>query len=641
MKLLLSLLSFTFVIFYLFLSIFALFRGWKNRANQIFAVFSLLLAAWALGYTFIFSAADMAEVLSWYRFSAVGWNLASAAGFHLWFVLTRKRPRKFHILLPVLFYIPGMIFLSLSLSGALYAYGFIPASYGWKELVNSSDPWVIAYNLFQLSFAVTGIVMLLRWLRQNRNSVKIRIQTVIMIVTILISTVLTFLSNYFSSALGWDIPPLGHIFFGVWAFGIWISIIRYRLMNLTPEIVTDEITSKMMDILILVDPQGNVLKTNPRAEELLGYTQKDLIGKQFSPLVHEKDQFFRLILKIREQYIPFTNELHLVSRKHELIPVSLYATVVKDNLGDNAGFVIVAHDIREMKALKKEVAERKKAQDELKNTYAELETEKNKLKIRNEIYEHELSLARAIQMQFIPKASPSPDIAFYYHPMEEVGGDFFDMVRYPDGGIGIFLSDVSGHGVPAALITSMIKSVTLQFSMELSDPAEFLYLMNDFLYGFTGGNFITAFYGIYRPEQKEFIYANAGHLPPLLIRKDSVTAIGEDKKGVPLGVLSSREIKEGDRKYINQKLAVEEGSKLVFCTDGLTETVSIRDNRTNPEEFGTAYLNSVLIELFPMPVPIFIERLVQRLMDFRNSDRFDDDICMICLDIPLKKRAGK
>ncbi len=641
MKLLLSLLSFTFVLFYLFLAGFALYRGLRNRANQIFAVFAMLLAIWALSYTFIFSAADKEQVMLWYRFSSIGWTLASAAGFHLWFILTRRHAKNFHILFPILFYVPGIVFFIASLNGFLFAYDFIPVSYGWRELVDSASPWIIIYNIVQLLFAAGGIVMLLRWQGRNKNSMKIHRQTVIMIVTILISTVLTLLSNFFSSAYNWNTPPLGHVFFGVWAFGIWISIIKYRLMNLTSEIVTEEITSKMMDILIIVDPQGNVLKVNPRVEELIGYSQKELVGKAFSPLVHEKDHFFRLVLKLRNQYTPHSNEIHFISKKHELIPVLMSVSLIKDSLGENAGFVIVAHDIREMKELQKEIVSRKKAQEELRKTYAELETEKNKIKIRNEIYEHELSLAHAIQMQFIPKNSPSPNIAFYYHPLEEVGGDFFDMVRYPNGSIGIFLSDVSGHGVPAALITSMIKSVTLQFCVLINSPDEFLYLMNDFLFGFTGGNFITAFYGIYDPSEKSLLFSNAGHLPPLLVSHDSVTPLGTDKKGIPLGIMSNLEIQQGVKKYRNDKVILEEGSKIYLYTDGLSETVNIKSAEDYTEDFGSIHLNNILRELFPLPIPVFIDRIVQRLIDYRGSDEFEDDICMIGLEVPTGAEETK
>lgn len=641
MKLFLSLLSFTSVLFYLFLAGFALFRGLKNRANQLFAFFALLLVAWALSYTFIFSAADKDVVVWWYRFSSVGWTLASAAGFHLWFVLTRRHAKKFHILLPILFYAPGIVFLIAALNGLLFAYDFVPVSYGWREMINSLSPWVITYNIVQILFAAGGIIMLLRWQGRNKNSVKIRIQTVIMIVSILISTFLTFLSNFFSSVFSWDIPPLGHVFFGIWAFGIWISIIKYRLMNMTSEIVTDEITSKMMDILILVDPQGNVLKVNHSAEELLGYTQAELTGKAFSPLVHEKDHFFRLVLKVRDEFTPHSNEIQLITKKYELIPVMMSVSLIKDSLSDNAGFVIVAHDIREMKTLQKEIANRKKAQEELRVTYAELEKEKNKLKIRNEIYEHELSLAHSIQMQFIPKNSPSPDIAFYYNSLEEVGGDFFDMVRYPDGSIGIFLSDVSGHGVPAALITSMIKSVTLQFSVLINSPEEFLYLMNDFLFGLTGGNFITAFYGIYDPAEHSLLFANAGHLPPLVVTRDNVTPIGVNKKGVPLGIMSNTEIQQGEKKYRNDKVMLEEGSKVYLYTDGLSETINVKAAADSSEDFGERHLNNILREFSPLPINVFIDRIVQRLIDYRGSGVFEDDICMIGLEVPISKGGVK
>ena len=92
-----------------------------------------------------------------------------------------------------------------------------------------------------------------------------------------------------------------------------------------------------------------------------------------------------------------------------------------------------------------------------------LESERNTLFERNRLIGRELEMARRIQQRLIPQDTPNERIAFLYRPMEEVGGDYFDFLQLSDGAkIGMFLSDVSGHGVPAAFITSMIKSSLTQ-----------------------------------------------------------------------------------------------------------------------------------------------------------------------------------
>ncbi len=156
----------------------------------------------------------------------------------------------------------------------------------------------------------------------------------------------------------------------------------------------------------------------------------------------------------------------------------------------------------------------------------ELNEERDRLKLRNDTIEEELAMARKIQQQLVPDASPVPYLHAIYKSMESVGGDFFDFIRFRDSRrLGIFISDVTGHGVPAALITSMIKSMILQAGSHRADPAEFLSYLNGLLVHRTGGNFVTAFYGVFDPDRRTITYSNAGHYPPYLADGDGVVTL--------------------------------------------------------------------------------------------------------------------
>jgi hypothetical protein len=113
-----------------------------------------------------------------------------------------------------------------------------------------------------------------------------------------------------------------------------------------------------------------------------------------------------------------------------------------------------ADDIESMKRLANQISMM------LKNAklYAQTNAMKDQLLRKSALIEEELSMARRIQMQFIPERSPREGVAFYYRSMEKVGGDFFDFVIIDENRMGVFLSDVSGHGVPAAFVTSIIKT---------------------------------------------------------------------------------------------------------------------------------------------------------------------------------------
>ncbi len=260
----------------------------------------------------------------------------------------------------------------------------------------------------------------------------------------------------------------------------------------------------------------------------------------------------------------------------------------------------------------------------------ELEKEKELLQARNRTIEQELVIARKIQMQIIPSESPAPNFHAFYKPMDKVGGDFYDFLRYRDPNkIGIFLSDVSGHGVPAAFITSMIKTSILQAGADREDPAVLLSLLNELLLNQTGGNFITAFYGIYNPTTREFIYSNSGHNPPLIFSSGKVKKF-TGKKSMALAIMNNEERIACGKHCSNETIILEKGSKILFYTDGLTEAVSSDDRNIYFEQ----KLVSEIMQKYSGDSPKgFIVNVYNELVNFHGSDSFEDDICMICMDV--------
>jgi len=259
----------------------------------------------------------------------------------------------------------------------------------------------------------------------------------------------------------------------------------------------------------------------------------------------------------------------------------------------------------------------------------ELESEKNKLQLKNEFFEHEISLARKIQEQLIPSEQKYKFLFSLYKPMEDVGGDFYDFIEFEESNnIGIFVSDVSGHGVPAALITSMIKTIILQGDRRIYDPAALLLYMNKILETQTAGNFVTAFYGIYNPDDHSLLYSNAGHNQPYIISSEKVTQI-QGGKNTAVAMFSNNMLASASKKFENYEETLDVGSKLLLYTDGLVEARPI-DGDTF---FEHANMEKFFIENSNHPCKKFIENLLKELTLFRKTESFDDDICLICLDI--------
>lgn len=266
----------------------------------------------------------------------------------------------------------------------------------------------------------------------------------------------------------------------------------------------------------------------------------------------------------------------------------------------------------------------------------QIERDKNLLKFRNEIMENELELAKKIQLKMIPQKSTFSNIAFYYQSMEKVGGDYFDIISYknPDL-IGLFVSDVSGHGIPAAFITSMLKISLNQYCDDNKKPSDILYYLNNTLIGQTDGNFITAFYGIYNQKSREFIYSNAGHFPPFFINNKDIKPLKISNSGIPLAIMKNEELKSMKKNIYNHKVVFEKNSKLLLYTDGLIETVNKKEKELNNniKDFEESIMYNIMLELRDKPAAEFINGLLERLLLFRGSNDFDDDVCMICMDI--------
>jgi serine phosphatase RsbU (regulator of sigma subunit)/HAMP domain-containing protein len=269
-------------------------------------------------------------------------------------------------------------------------------------------------------------------------------------------------------------------------------------------------------------------------------------------------------------------------------------------------------------------------EDTVRDRTRELEGERNRLEARYLAMEGELRMARHIQQKLIPARPPNRHIATAYLPMQVIGGDFYDFLQYRNSDkLGIFLSDVSGHGVPAALITSMLKSFLQQGGPLRERPAEMLMQLNQMISEQTDGNFVTAFYGIYDPKEFSFIWANAGHNPPFLMRGERVESLTTEGSGMPLSVVDNMELYRLKKNYVENSIRLEEGDRLLLYTDGLVETVHVYDRSA---DFETRELPDVLRAIASLAPGEFIESLLEKLRRFRGSDDFEDDICLICME---------
>jgi hypothetical protein len=224
--------------------------------------------------------------------------------------------------------------------------------------------------------------------------------------------------------------------------------------------------------------------------------------------------------------------------------------------------------------------------------------------------EFELQTARAIQASILPERVPQArgwDIAVRYVPMAEVAGDFYDFIRVDEQRLGVLIADVSGHGVPAALIASMVKVAVESQMPNASDPARVLSGMNQTFCGNLEGQFITAGYLFLNTLESEIVYAGAGHPPALLWRAST----GEAQEFGENGLLFAN---FENASYSNTRIDLQSGDRIVLYTDGIVEAESGRE-----EQFGDGRLREFVSDNRVLAAGAFADALLGHLTEWTGS----------------------
>jgi sigma-B regulation protein RsbU (phosphoserine phosphatase) len=231
--------------------------------------------------------------------------------------------------------------------------------------------------------------------------------------------------------------------------------------------------------------------------------------------------------------------------------------------------------------------------------------------------EGQLEVARQVQLELLPARDPQLDgydISAYNYPTEEVSGDYYDWVKIFDDQIGLVIADVSGKGVPAALLMAFLRAslraaTHIGYSPHIS-MAKVNYLLWESI---ERNQFVTAFYGILDVTNKTLAYTNAGHNPPLLLDKDGNSRFIEHGS-FPLGMFR-------DTRYHEYYLTTEPGDMLVLYTDGVTEAQNSRG-----EEFGRDRLAVAVKANRQLSARELIAAVHKEVLDWTDGKGATDDV---------------
>jgi serine phosphatase RsbU (regulator of sigma subunit) len=276
----------------------------------------------------------------------------------------------------------------------------------------------------------------------------------------------------------------------------------------------------------------------------------------------------------------------------------------------------------------------------LKENILELELTNRKLDQRNRQMENELQLARELQLSILPRNFPElnygappnempVEFQHRYRPSGTVGGDFFQLFPLEGKRAGIFLCDVMGHGVQAALITAMIRALMESLQPVAENPGRLMEMLNrelvQMLKGSDSSLFATAFYLVIDCQSEELVFASAGHPPGFHLQRQAqeIRPLTDPEKdgGPPIGIMP--EAVYGNLTYVHSP---KPGDILLLFTDGLYE---IFDDQG--KQLGYEGLQSILLEQRMLPLGRVLDGTLEVVQGYAKGQKPDDDICILGL----------
>ena len=380
-------------------------------------------------------------------------------------------------------------------------------------------------------------------------------------------------------------------------------------------------------------PVGHYLLANIALARIYGYDSpvqlmasiKDIAGSLY--VEHGRREEFVRLMQENDTLSGFESRIY--RKDGSIIWIAENCRAVRDGQGRLLYYEGTVEDI----------TERRRAEEQIRRATGELSRSREELRTKNALMEENLRTAREIQLTMLPQQYPSfpsdapaGQSAFQfvhrYEPTESVSGDFFSISPISDTEVGVFICDVTGHGVRAALVTAMIRALAEELKPLARDPGSFLRKLNSDLCSIlknTGSPMLTTgFYAVADSRTGLLRFANAGHPKPLLLRRSAgrveplANAAG---RGQPaLGLFE-------DPAYTTSETTLTPGDFLMLFTDGLYEVQG-----QNEELYSQERLTLDVKSLLTHPPGILFDELLEVIRAFAVSGEFDDDVCLVGMD---------
>ena len=360
-----------------------------------------------------------------------------------------------------------------------------------------------------------------------------------------------------------------------------------------------------------------------KLEDILGKTDFDFFPKELAEQYTRDDQ---RVMQTGQTY-EITEEHHPLGQEKRI------TRVVKTPLYGANGKVIG------LQGIFWDVTQQHLAEEQIRQANAELARSREELRTKNLLMEENLRMAHEIQLAILPQQFPafpgnvSPDQSAFqfvhrYQAAETVSGDFFNVSALSDTEAAVFICDVTGHGIRAALVTAMVRALAEELKPLALEPGMFLRKLNSDLCSIlksTGSPMLTtAFYLVANWQTGVLRFANAGHPKPLLVHRSTkqieplANAVGRSEPA--LGLFE-------DSPYQTTETRIQPGDLLMLFTDGLYEVQGLNEELYSQERMMLDVEN-----LLPKTTGNLFDALLEAIRAFSVDHQFADDVCLVGIE---------
>jgi len=518
-------------------------RNPKGRLNIIFAIYSAQVAYWNFA-EFMYRNADTFRFSSlWVKAHVFAGSWAAPLLLYFALVFTKKskilkNPLTYILLFgPPLFTTYIFSFTNLGIMPPIFLEPF-----GWVYTTANN----VFYNgpiILFFTEATAALVLLMHKYFTTENPLK-KNQAKLIAIGFLAPVAGGFLTAIILPLLNIETPFITTNLFLWLVIFVGYAISKYELFTIDPERAAQKIVSTMTDSLVLMSPEGKILSVNKATLDLLGYQDKELNNKSARVLFADK--------RVLDVFLAKEWQMKHYQTKYETkagksVPILFSTSVIKDQLGNIAGVVGVGSDITER---------------DIANTLQEA-------------------------LLQVPREIKGIDFGYLYRSATEaarVGGDFYDLFELEENMVGIVVGDISGKGIEAATLTSLVKNTIRAYAFLGESPASIMGRTNNVIKkASTPRTFVTVFFGILDTANGKMVYCSAGHPIALLRKRDRQVARLKNSSTV-IGVFPNQA-------YYNDEIVLEKQDILILYTDGTTEA------KRNGELFGEEKLISLIESL--------------------------------------------